>query len=66
MGLKFMNKPEIKLIGKSIYGRNLFYPDCEISEKIASISGIKSFTSNQVESLSEVFHVIFTVSLNSN
>lgn len=61
-----MNKCELILSLKNVYGRDLYYPACDVSRKIASISGVKTFTLNQVKSLKEVFIVSFTVGLNSN
>jgi hypothetical protein len=58
------NKPDICVVVKNVYGRNLFYPGCEVSGKIADISGVKSFTLKQIESLKEVFNIV--IMMNNN
>ena len=39
-----MNPPSIKVARRSVYGRILYYPDCDISHSMVAIAGMKTFT----------------------
>ena len=34
----------IKIKTKNVFGRDLFYPECQLSQKLAEFSGSKTFT----------------------
>lgn len=39
---------EIFVIVKSVYGRQLIYPNCEISRKLAELAAVKTFNAEQI------------------
>jgi len=45
---------QISLIQKSVFGRDLIYPACEQSEKLAAFKGSKTFTVEDLKQLKEI------------
>jgi hypothetical protein len=43
---------------KNVYGRELVYPSCMISEKFARLLGVKSFSDNQLRDIIELGYKI--------
>jgi hypothetical protein len=43
---------------KNVYGRELVYPSCYISEKFARLLGVKSFSDNQLNGILELGYKI--------
>lgn len=44
-------KTTIYVKTKNVYGRELVYPSCHISEKFARLLGVKSFSDNQLKDI---------------
>lgn len=43
---------------KNVYGRELVYPSCHLSEKFARLLGVKSFSDNQLRDIIELGYLI--------
>ena len=43
---------------KNVYGRELVYPSCHLSEKFARLLGVKSFSDNQLRDILELGYKI--------
>jgi hypothetical protein len=43
---------------KNVYGRELVYPSCHLSEKFARLLGVKSFSDNQLTCILELGYKI--------
>ena len=48
----------IKLIVKTIYGVKKYYPACEISKHLVQLTGHKTFTVRNIETLKKIGYVI--------
>lgn len=51
---KIGNEMLVYLDKKNSYGRDLYYPDCERSKKLASFRGCKSFTLDDVKQINDI------------
>ena len=44
----------IKLQPKNVFGRDLFYPECQLAKKLAIFQGSKTFTEFDLKQLKEM------------
>lgn len=55
---------ELQFNGKSVFGKSLFYPNCQASKAIAQAFGVKTLTNAQLDTLSNGgFKVVVTPTL---
>ena len=52
-----MEKPTIKIAVKSAYGKQHFYPNCELSKKFSQLTETKTLTPEKLEMISTMVNV---------
>jgi|TARA_R100000458_G_C8208529_1_gene196782 hypothetical protein len=55
---------EIYLNKKNVYGKDLYYPDCEKSKKLANLKGTKTFSLYEAIQLQDIGFEIKFKSIN--
>jgi len=57
-----MDERELRLLKKSIYGRDLFYPDCERSEFFCRLAGSRTVSRKMIDLLrAEGFRLTYKI-----
>ena len=52
-----MEKPTIKIAVKSAYGKQHFYPNCELSKKFSQLTETKTLTPEKLKIISTMVNV---------
>ena len=52
-----MEKPTIKIVVKSAYGKQHFYPNCELSKKFSQLTETKTLTPEKLKIISTMVNV---------
>lgn len=54
-----MNK-EFKVIKRTVYGRELIYPSCDIAYKFADLLNVKTFNASQLKGIAAIgFDIVY-------
>tara|TARA_R110000868_G_scaffold159651_3_gene388642 strand:- start:173 stop:397 length:225 start_codon:yes stop_codon:yes gene_type:complete len=52
-------KPELQLIMRNKFGKELYYPHCEISVWLCKLMSVKSFPFEKLETLGEKYKLMY-------